>query len=47
LVENFYKAFNITHVSKELNHQDYSLAIAYSTFKTRVVPHMGYEIGMR
>jgi hypothetical protein len=47
LIDNFYKAFNITVVSREFNQQVDSLAIAASTFKTPVVPQMRYEIEMR
>ena len=47
LIDNFYKAFNIIVVSRELNQQDDTLSISSNTFKTPATPQMRYEIEMR
>jgi ribonuclease HI len=46
-VDNFFSAFNITFVHKNLNRQAYSLALAASSFKTPMLPNLKFEVEVR
>jgi hypothetical protein len=46
-VDNFFSAFNITFVHKNLNQQADSLALAASNFKTPMFPNLKFEVEVR
>jgi ribonuclease HI len=46
-VDNFFLAFNITFVHRNLNQQADSLALAASNFKTPMFPNLKFEIEVR
>jgi ribonuclease HI len=46
-VDNFFLAFNITFVHKNLNQQADSLALAASNFKTPMFPNLKFEVEVR
>jgi len=47
LIDNFFQAFNITAVPRDLNQQADSLALAASTFKSPIIPQIKSEVEMR
>jgi ribonuclease HI len=46
-VENFFLAFNITFIQRNLNQQADSLALAASNFKTPILPNLRFEVEVR
>ena len=46
-VDNFFLAFNITFVHKNLNQQADSVALVASNFKTPMFPNLKFEIEVR
>jgi hypothetical protein len=46
-VDNFFLAFNITFVHRNLNQQADSLALAASNFKTPMFPNLKFEVEVR
>jgi ribonuclease HI len=46
-VDNFFLAFNITFVHKNLNQQADSLALAASNFKTPMFPNLKFQVEVR
>jgi ribonuclease HI len=46
-VENFFLAFNITFIQRNLNQQANSLSLASSNFKTPILPNLRFEFEVR
>jgi hypothetical protein len=46
-VDNFFLAFNITFVQRNLNQREYSLALAANNFRTPIFPNLRFEIEVR
>jgi ribonuclease HI len=46
-VENFFLAFNINFIHRNLNQQEDSLALAASNFKTPILPNLRFEVEVR
>ena len=46
LIDNFFHAFNITSIPKEMNQTDYSLDVAASTFNPSTEIKLKHEVEM-
>lgn len=47
LIDNFFLAFNITLISREMDQHADSLVVDASTFKVTIIPQMKYYVEIR